>query len=89
MTLMIKISRKGMLTAFTLIGRINAKEVAELRKLFDAVENGEGIVLDLKEVQLVDPDGIRFLGGCEGNGAQLENCPAYVREWIDKERAQK
>ena len=89
MTLMINISRNGMQTAFTLIGRINAKEVVELQTLFDAVELGKSIVVDLNEVQLVDPDGIRFLAGCEENGAQLKNCPAYVREWIDKERSQK
>ncbi len=88
MTLMINISRKGLKTAFTLIGRINAKEVVELQGLFDAVEKGKGIVLDLKEVQLVDPDGVRFLAGCEENGALLKNCPAYIREWIEKERSQ-
>ena len=89
MTLMVNISRKGLKTAFTLIGRINAKEVVELQSLFDAVEEGKGIVFDLKEVQLVDPDGVRFLAGCEENGAQLKNCPAYIREWIDKERPQR
>ena len=89
MTLMINISRKGLKTAFTLIGRIDAKEVVELQTLFDSVEKGKAIVLNLNEVQLVDPDGIRFLAGCEENGAQLKNCPAYVREWIDKERSQK
>ena len=88
MTLMINISRKGSKTAFTMIGRINAKEVVELQGLFDAVEKGKGIVLDLKEVQLVDPDGIRFLASCEENGARLKNCPAYIREWIEKERSQ-
>jgi anti-anti-sigma regulatory factor len=86
---MINISRKGLKTAFTLIGRIDAKEVVELQTLFDSVEKGKAIVLNLNEVQLVDPDGIRFLAGCEENGAQLKNCPAYVREWIDKERSQK
>ena len=89
MTLMVNILRNVMQTAFTLIGRINAKEVVELQTLFDAVEKGKAIVVDLNEVQLVDPDGIRFLAGCEENGAQLKNCPAYVREWIDKERSQK
>ena len=89
MTLMIKISRNGRCTAFTLIGRIDAKQVVELQTLFDAVENGEGIVVDLKEVQLVDPYGVRFLAGCEENGAQLKNCPEYIREWIEKARPQK
>ena len=89
MTLRIQISRKGKLTALTLIGRINAKEVVELERLFDAVGNGDRFVLDLKEVQLVDLDAVRFLAGCEGDSAQLKNIPAYVREWIEKERSQK
>ena len=89
MTLRIQISKKGKLTALTLIGRINAKEVVELERLFDAVGNGDRFVLDLKEVQLVDLDAVRFLAGCEGNSAQLKNIPAYVREWIEKERSQK
>ncbi len=88
MTLMINISGNEIHTAFTLIGRINAKEVVELQSLFEAVEQGKGIVVDLKEVQLVAPDGIRFLAGCEENGAQLKNCPAYIRKWIEKERSQ-
>ena len=89
MTLMISISRNGMQTAFSLSGRIDAKEVAELQTLFDAVKNGDGIVVDLQEVQLVDSDGIRFLADCEEHGVQIKNCPAYIRKWIDRERAQK
>lgn len=82
-------STKGEVVVFTLIGRINAEEVAELQRLFEAEGQGRRIVLDLKEVELVDRDAVRFLAGCEENGAQLKNCPAYVREWIDKERPQR
>jgi hypothetical protein len=28
---------------------------------------------------------VRFLRGCERDGMKLENCPAYVREWMDRE----
>jgi hypothetical protein len=41
-------------------------------------------VLELKE--LFDRDAVRFLKVCETDGMKLENCPAYVREWIDRER---
>ncbi len=70
---------------FTLIGRINVEEVAELQKLFEAEGKDCRIVLDLKEVKLVDRDAVRFLARCEGNGVQIEDCPAYIREWIVRE----
>ena len=89
MTLKIQISTNGEAVAFTLVGRINAEEVAELQRLFNAEGRDNHIILDLKEVQLVDLDAVRFLTRCEGNGAQLENCPAYIREWIEKERTQR
>jgi hypothetical protein len=72
--------------SFTLIGHINANEVVELEKFFQAEKNYERLVVDLKEVKLVDREGVRFLAYCEGNGALLKNCPAYIREWIEKER---
>jgi hypothetical protein len=42
--------------------------------------------LDLKDVTLVDVDVVRFLGGCEDAGAQIEHCSQYIREWITRER---
>jgi hypothetical protein len=39
----------------------------------------------LKEVKLVDRDALRFLACCKANGTQLENCLAYIREWIVRE----
>jgi len=29
---------------------------------------------------------VRFLRGCEADGMKLENCPAYVRDWMDREK---
>ena len=89
MTFKVQISKKGEVVAFALSGRINAEEVAELQKLFKAEGQDHHIVLDLNEVKLVGLDAVRFLARCEGNGAQLENCPAYIREWIKKEKPQR
>jgi len=83
--LRIQISAKGEVVAFTLSGRIKAEELAELQRLFEAEGEDQRIVLDLKEVKLVDRDAVRFLARCEANGTQLENCPAYIREWIVRE----
>ena len=43
---------------------------------------GRNLVLDLKDVVLVDRDIVRFLREHEGNGIVLRNCPPYAREWI-------
>jgi predicted metal-binding protein len=75
--------RQG-ITVFALSGRMNAEEVAELKALFDA--DYRNIILDLRDVRLADRDAVRFLRGCEADGMMLENCPAYIREWMDREK---
>jgi hypothetical protein len=61
-----------------------AEEVAELKKHFDC--EYQDIVLDLRDVRLAHRDAVRFLRACEADGMKLENCPAYVREWMGRER---
>jgi anti-anti-sigma regulatory factor len=87
-TLKVQISTKGEAVAFTLSGRINAEEVVELQRLFKAERRDHHIVLDLKEVKLIDREAVRFLARCEENGIKVENCPAYIREWILREETQ-
>jgi hypothetical protein len=84
MTLRIERSVRQGITVFALSGRMNAEEVAELKALFDA--DYRNIILDLRDVRLADRDAVRFLRGCERDGMKLENCPAYVREWMDREK---
>jgi hypothetical protein len=62
---------------------LKAEQVAELKELIDT--DYRSIILDLQEVRLVDQNAVRFLRSCERNGMKLENCPAYVREWMDRE----
>jgi anti-anti-sigma regulatory factor len=83
---MLKIQRKANgRVLFTLSGRIEAEDIHELRRLLDLEKVGAQIALDLRDVTLVDRDGVKFLAGGEANGIQLENCPAYIREWIGRE----
>jgi predicted metal-binding protein len=63
---------------------MKAEEVAEVKPLFDA--DYRTIALDLRDVRLADRDAVRFLRDCEADGMKLENCPAYVREWMERER---
>jgi hypothetical protein len=69
---------------FKLSGRLGAENVGELERLLSA-EAGR-IVLDLKDLTLVDQDVVSFLRRCEGDSLKLRNCPAYIRKWITGER---
>ncbi|HXE35376.1 MAG TPA: hypothetical protein VN087_15800 [Verrucomicrobiae bacterium] len=70
----------------TLIGRMDEENVAELETLFLSESKGRRIVLDLKDLTLVDHEAVKFLERCETDGTQLKNCPAYIREWITRQR---
>jgi len=70
----------------SLSGRIEIEDVAELQRLLSLEAVGQGIALDLKDITLVDRDALKFLARCEAESIKLENCPAYIREWIDTER---
>jgi hypothetical protein len=74
---------------FTLSGRLEADIVSELSPLLAAEPAGRALVLDLKDVVLVDREIVRFLRGCEGDGIALRNCPPFVREWIASEEEQR
>jgi hypothetical protein len=71
---------------FALSGRMNEDDLAELETLINSENDRRHLVLDLKDVTLVGGDAINFLARCEANGITLENCPAYVREWITRQR---
>ena len=83
MTLRIERSARQRFTVFTLSGRMEAEHVAELKELLD--RDYRGIILDLRDLRLADRDAVRFLKGCEKDGMKLQNCPDYVREWMDRE----
>ena len=73
---------------FALSGRIRTEYVAELQNLVDFAAAKNSVVLDLKEVRLVDREAVQFLARCQAEGVGLDNCPAYIREWIERERTQ-
>ena len=71
---------------FTLSGQMDEEAIAELETLINSEANGRRIVLDLKDLTLVNEDAITFLERCESNSITLKNCPPYVREWINAQR---
>jgi hypothetical protein len=84
MTLRIERSVRERFTVFTLSGRMETEHVVELKELFD--HDYRNIILDLQDLRLADRNAVRFLSVCEESGMKLENCPAYVREWMDREK---
>lgn len=74
---------------FSLSGRIELEDVAELQRLFGLESQSDKIALDLQDVTLIDRDAVKFLARCEMNDMKLENCPAYIREWIDAEKGRR
>jgi hypothetical protein len=68
---------------FVLSGRIETERVTQLESLI-TVES-KPILFDLKEVNLVSREVVKFLAQCEGNGVKIQNCPVYIREWIARE----
>jgi len=73
-------------TVFTLCGRIEKQAIAELRKLFELQLDYHDIVLDLKDVCVVDREVMSFFVSCEADGVKLENCTPYLREWMEREK---
>jgi hypothetical protein len=49
-------------------------------------ESEAHVLLDLKELNLVDVQVVRFLGTCQAQGITLANCSPYIRDWIAKEK---
>jgi anti-anti-sigma regulatory factor len=85
---MLKIQRSANgQVVFKLSGRIESENMKLLRELLALETAGQQLVLDLRDVTLVNHDAVKFLGSCEADSIKLENCRAYIREWIEQARA--
>jgi hypothetical protein len=84
----IRILRRGWMLKITRAanGEVLTENPGELGKLISAEADGRRIILDLKDLKLVDQDAVSFLRRCEADNITLKNCPAYIREWITGER---
>jgi len=86
MTFRIETAARGRLAVFVLSGRIETQAIAELRRLFELQTDYRDIILDLKDVGVIDRDVMRFFVRCEADGVKLANCPSYIREWMEREK---
>ena len=86
---MLRIERTGNGTTILLklSGRIEAEELAELESLVRSESKKKHMVLDLKDVTLVDLNAVKSLDRYEMAKIELINAPAYIRTWIETERA--
>ena len=74
------------LVVLCISGRITGEDVDMLRTLLK--QERSAVAIDLKDVLLVDGEAVRLLALSETNGAELRNCPAYIREWVAREVAE-
>ena len=65
-------------------GRIKGDDVDMLRGLLE--QERAAVAIDLKDVLIVDREAVQFLALRESNGTEIRNCPAYIREWVTRER---
>ena len=73
------------LVVLCISGRLRGEHVATLRSVLRA--EASPLAVDLKDVSLVDREAVQLLALSEYNRTELRNCPAYVREWITREKA--
>ena len=69
-----------------LSGRIEGEQLVELKETFASETGASSLILDLEGVKLVDQEVVTFLACCRADGIQLRNCPAYIQEWIGREK---
>ena len=86
MTFRIETAERGTVRVFILSGRIETQAIAELKRLFELQTDYPDIVLDLKDVGVIDRDVMLFFMRCEADGVKLENCAPYIREWMEREK---
>jgi hypothetical protein len=88
---MLKILRstKNASVIFTLVGRVEGESLEELKRVIGLEARDHYLILDLKDVTLVDQSAIWFLSRCDAEEVTIENCPAYIRDWIAAEKHRK
>jgi hypothetical protein len=86
MAFRIETAARGRFTVLILSGRIEKEAIAELRRLFECQLDYRDVILDLKDVGVIDRDVVNFLARCEVDGVKLENCTPYIREWMEREK---
>ena len=86
MTLKIERSAQRGLTIFVLSGRLAEEEIPELERVLGPRTFYSNVIIDLKNLSLVNRVAVKFLVRCQTDGLRVKNCPEYVRKWMLRER---
>jgi hypothetical protein len=70
---------------FAVSGIVNATRAADLRSRVDR-ERDVKVLVDLRDVTLVERDAVPLLADVRGRGAKFVNCPKYLQLWMVAER---
>ena len=71
---------------FTLSGRMQTEDIEQVRRLVLEAPTGKRLVINMRDVTLINHDVVAFLAECEAMGIGLECCPLHMRSWIDQAR---
>ena len=71
---------------FTLSGRMQTEDIEQFQQLLVVERPGQQLMLNLRDVTLVNQDAVTFLADCEAKGIKLESCPLHIRNWINQEK---
>ena len=75
----------GTRVTLALSGELNGDQLPELGVIIER-EKPHRIVLDLADVTLATREGIAFIRRAVTEGADLVNCPQYIRRWVESGR---
>jgi hypothetical protein len=71
---------------FTLSGRMQTEDIEQVRQLLVVEVPGRRLLINLRDVTLINRDVVTFLAECEAKGIELDCCPLFMRSWIDQEQ---
>ena len=78
-----RLTSEGDVVLMSISGRLTAQDAETLRTF---VVREPGVAFDLRDLLFVDRAAIGLLAVIEASGAELRNCPLYIREWVAQER---
>lgn len=67
-----------------LCGRIHSEQLDTIKGAIE--KEARSVVLDLTQITLADRPSVIFLAQCELQGIEIRNAPAFLTQWIAKER---
>jgi hypothetical protein len=81
-----RISRwaSGRRVTFAFSGELTREELDEVVAIIERERSGR-IRFDLADLTLVTREGVQYLQRAAAEGAELVNCPQYIRRWLEAE----